>query len=76
MLFDDDADFFLPPAATADDVAAAVAAATVGGGLSGFFALLPSFDTVLSTLRLIVYGNSSELARFTTCTRYIVHVFL
>jgi len=50
-------DFFFWPGAAEED-----AAATVGGGLSGFFARFPSFDDVLSTLRLIVYGSSNELA--------------
>jgi len=49
--------FFLGP-----DAAVENAAVTVGGGLSAFFGgLLPSFGDVLSTLRLMVYGNSSEL---------------
>jgi len=57
LFFDADAGFFLWPDAAVDD-----AGATVGGGLRGFFALLPSLDNVLSPLRLIVYGSSSELA--------------
>jgi len=48
--------FFLWP-----DAAVENAAVRVGGGLSGFFSLFESFGDVLSTLRLIVYGSSSEL---------------
>jgi len=47
--------FFWPDAAVEN------AAVTAGGGLIGFFSLTPSFGDVLSTLRLIVYGSSSEL---------------
>jgi len=54
--FDVDAVFLLWTVAAVED-----AAASVGGGLTGFLALFPSFDGKPSPLRLIVYGNSSEL---------------
>jgi len=49
LVFDDIADFFFCPDTAAEDTAA-----NVGGGLIGFFTRLPSFDDVLSPLRLMV----------------------
>ena len=71
-----DADFLLWTVAAVPD-----AAASVGGGLMGFFALFPSFDGTLSPLRLIVYGNSSELVNaipnkwwlLNKCTQLAIH---
>jgi len=60
LVFDVVADFFFWPDTAAEDEVA-----VVGGGLSGFFPLFPSFDAVLSPIRLIVYGSSSELAHVT-----------
>jgi len=57
-----DADFFLWPVVAVDDDAAV----NVGGGLRGFFALIPSFDAVLSAFLLIVYGSSRELGTHNT----------
>jgi len=61
--FDADADFLLWTVGAVED-----AAASVGGGLTGFFAPFLSFDGKLSPLRLIVYGNSSELVNVTLNT--------
>jgi len=71
LFFDADVDFFFGPDAAVEDAAAAAAAE--GGGLSGFFALFPSFNDELSPLRLIVYGSSSELADVIPCTCQFIY---